>query len=145
MLRWIDPPRRWLEGLEQPYGRLLERCLRQRGPVLLALALGLVLTAAGLSLRPTAFLPQEDNGQLRGVVVLADGMALPRTQAVLATIRERINSPFQAAALCPGEEMTEQEVSKAVASCRVSPSPACSGRARARSLPWRLARAMHRP
>lgn len=87
LLRWIDPPRRWLEGLEQPYGRLLESCLRQRGPVLLALALGLVLTAAGLSLRPTAFLPQEDNGQLRGVVVLPDGMALPRTQAVLERVR----------------------------------------------------------
>jgi len=39
--RWIDPPRRWLEGLEQPYGRLLEGCLQQRGLVLLALALGL--------------------------------------------------------------------------------------------------------
>jgi len=30
LLRWIDPPRRWLEGLEQPYGRLLERGLRRR-------------------------------------------------------------------------------------------------------------------
>ncbi|MEY4297764.1 MAG: hypothetical protein RLZZ423_943 [Cyanobacteriota bacterium] len=84
--RWIDPSRRWLESLERPYGRWLEASLRRRGQVLLALALGLVLTATGLSLRPTAFLPQEDNGQLRGVVILPEGMALPRTQAVMERV-----------------------------------------------------------
>ena len=85
--RWIDPSRRWLESLERPYGRWLEASLRRRGQVLLALALGLVLTATGLSLRPTAFLPQEDNGQLRGVVILPEGMALPRTQAVMERVQ----------------------------------------------------------
>ena len=85
--RWIDPSRRWLESLEGPYGRWLDASLRRRGQVLLALALGLVLTATGLSLRPTAFLPQEDNGQLRGVVILPEGMALPRTQAVMERVQ----------------------------------------------------------
>ena len=88
LLRWIDPPRRWLEGLEQPYGRWLERSLQQRRRVALALALGLVITAAGLTLRPTGFIPQEDNGQLRGVVVLPEGSSLQRTQAVLEQVRQ---------------------------------------------------------
>ena len=85
--RWIDPSRRWLESLEGPYGRWLEASLARRGRVLLALALGLLLTAAGVALRPSAFLPQEDNGQLRGVLILPEGMALPRTQAVLERVR----------------------------------------------------------
>jgi hydrophobe/amphiphile efflux-1 (HAE1) family protein len=86
--RWIDPPRRWLEGLEQPYGHWLERSLEQRGRVLLALVLGLLLTLGGLALRPTAFIPQEDNGQLRGVVILPEGVSLQRTQAVLDQVRQ---------------------------------------------------------
>jgi len=90
LLRWIDPPRRWLESLEQPYGRWLERSLQQRGRLLVALALGLVLTAVGLSLRPSAFIPQEDNGQLRGVVVLPEGSALQRTQAVMEQVRSTL-------------------------------------------------------
>ena len=85
--RWIDPSRRWLESLERPYGRWLEASLRRRGQVLVALALGLVLTAGGLSLLPSAFLPQEDNGQLRGVVILPEGMALPRTQEVMERVQ----------------------------------------------------------
>ncbi|MEY2644605.1 MAG: hypothetical protein RLZZ611_1254 [Cyanobacteriota bacterium] len=86
--RWIEPVRCWLERLETPYGRWLDASLHRRGRVLLALGLGLLLTAAGLVLRPSAFLPQEDNGQLRGVVVLPEGMALPRTQAVLEQVRQ---------------------------------------------------------
>jgi hydrophobe/amphiphile efflux-1 (HAE1) family protein len=87
LLRWIDPPRRWLESLERPYGQWLERSLQQRRRVLIALALGLLLTAAGLSLRPSAFIPQEDNGQLRGVVVLPEGSSLQRTQDVMEQVR----------------------------------------------------------
>jgi hydrophobe/amphiphile efflux-1 (HAE1) family protein len=85
--RWIDPPRRWLENLEAPYGRWLQAGLNRRRQVLLALLLGLLLTGAGLALRPSGFLPQEDNGQLRGVVILPEGTALPRTQAVLERVR----------------------------------------------------------
>ena len=46
--RAIDPPRRWLEALEAPYARLLDGVLRRRRLVLMALLLGLVLTAAAL-------------------------------------------------------------------------------------------------
>ena len=85
--RWIDPPRRWLESLEQPYGRWLERSLQQRRRVMASLLAGLLLTAAALSWWPTAFIPQEDNGQLRGVVVLPSGLSLQRTQAVMDQVR----------------------------------------------------------
>ena len=90
LLRWIDPPRRWLEGLEEPYGRWLDRSLQHRGRLVITLALGLLLTAVALSLRPTAFIPQEDNGQLRGVVVLPEGSSLQRTQAVMEQVRSTI-------------------------------------------------------
>ncbi|MFZ9974716.1 MAG: efflux RND transporter permease subunit, partial [Vulcanococcus sp.] len=90
LLRWIDPPRRWLESLEQPYARWLEKSLQHRSRMLIALALGLLLTAAGLSLRPSAFIPQEDNGQLRGVVVLPEGSSLQRTQVVMEQVRSTL-------------------------------------------------------
>ena len=85
--RWIDPPRRWLESLEGPYARLLERCLARRLPMLALLLAGLVLTGVALEQRPRAFIPQEDNGQLRGVVILADGLGLQPTAAVLDQVR----------------------------------------------------------
>jgi len=85
--RWIDPPRRWLESLEGPYARLLERCLARRLPMLALLLAGLVLTGVAHEQRPRAFIPQEDNGQLRGVVILADGLGLQPTAAVLDQVR----------------------------------------------------------
>ena len=88
LLRWIDPPRRWIEAFEAPYGRLLDGVLRRRSLVLLALLAGLLLTAWGIHQRPTTFIPQEDNGQLRGVVILPEGTALGRTQEVLERVRQ---------------------------------------------------------
>ena len=88
LLRWIDPPRRWLESLEAPYGRWLEGSLRLRRRVMASVVLGLLITALGLSWRPTAFIPQEDNGQLRGVVVLPEGLSLQRTEAVMQQVQE---------------------------------------------------------
>ena len=85
--RWIDPPRRWLESLEAPYGRLLESCLAMRRRLLALLLVGLLLTGVALQRLPRAFIPQEDNGQLRGVVILADGMGLQPTAAVLEQVR----------------------------------------------------------
>ena len=87
LLRWIDPPRRALEALEGPYDRLLTRVLRWRRRVVVLLVLGLLLTGFVLQQRPKAFIPQEDGGQLRGVVILPDGMALPRTQEVMEQVR----------------------------------------------------------
>ena len=86
--RWIDPPRRALEALERPYGRLLERAMGQRRAVVAVLLVGLLLTGVVLQQRPRAFIPQEDNGQLRGAVVLADGSSLQATRAVLEQVRQ---------------------------------------------------------
>jgi hydrophobe/amphiphile efflux-1 (HAE1) family protein len=88
LLRWIDPPRRWLESLEAPYSRLLERTLGYRRRVAALLLLGLLLTVVALQQRPRAFIPQEDNGQLRGVVILADGLGLQPTTAAMEQVRE---------------------------------------------------------
>jgi HAE1 family hydrophobic/amphiphilic exporter-1 len=90
LLRWIDPPRRWLEALERPYGRWLERCLALRRRVLALLLAGLLLAGLGLQQLPKAFIPQEDNGQLRGVVILADGLGLQQTQVALEQVRQAV-------------------------------------------------------
>jgi hydrophobe/amphiphile efflux-1 (HAE1) family protein len=85
--RFTDPSRRSLESLEGPYGRWLTWVLARRGAVVGLLLLGLLLTGLVLQARPTTFIPQEDNGQLRGVVILPDGTALGRTQEVLEQVR----------------------------------------------------------
>ncbi|EDY39551.1 multidrug efflux RND transporter MexF [Cyanobium sp. PCC 7001] len=90
LLRWIDPPRRALESLEGPYDRWLTRALGWRRRIVALLLVGLLLTAAAYQQRPKAFIPQEDGSQLRGVVVLPDGMALARTQAVMERVRQVI-------------------------------------------------------
>jgi multidrug efflux pump subunit AcrB len=87
LARWIDPPRRALEALEGPYSRLLPQVLARRRAVVALLLLGLLLTGVALQLRPRAFIPQEDTGQLRGVVILPEGMALRETQQALDTVR----------------------------------------------------------
>ena len=92
LLRWIDPPRRALEALEGPYGRWLDWVMHQRRKVVALLLGGLVLTALVLQSRPSTFIPQEDNGQLRGVVILADGLGIQATQAVLNQVREVVQS-----------------------------------------------------
>jgi hydrophobe/amphiphile efflux-1 (HAE1) family protein len=85
--RWIDPPRRALESLEPPYGRLLEGVLSRRYLVVALLLAGLLVTGISLGRFPTAFIPQEDTGQLRGVVILPEGSALDQTQQVLEQVR----------------------------------------------------------
>ena len=88
LLRWIDPPRRWLEGLEVPYGRWLAWTMERRRLVVSLLLAGLLITGFALQALPKAFIPQEDNGQLRGVVILADGLGLQQTQRVLDQVRQ---------------------------------------------------------
>ena len=88
LLRWIDPPRRWLEGLEVPYGRWLAWTMERRRLVVSLLLAGLLITGFALQALPKAFIPQEDNGQLRGVVILADGLGLQQTQGVLNQVRQ---------------------------------------------------------
>ncbi len=86
--RWVEPPRRALEGLELPYAGALKRVLEHRRLVVALLLVGLLLTGLAIRQRPTAFIPQEDNGQLRGVVILPDGLALGQTQRVLEKVRQ---------------------------------------------------------
>jgi hydrophobe/amphiphile efflux-1 (HAE1) family protein len=123
LLRWIDPPRRWLESLEGPYGRWLERSLQQRRRVLIALAVGLLITAAGLSLRPSAFIPQEDNGQLRGVVVLPEGSSLQRTQAVLEQVQSTlaVDPALNSANLYAGRSFGDSGPNKGLVYVRLKP------------------------
>jgi multidrug efflux pump subunit AcrB len=62
--------------------------MARRWLVLALLLAGLLLTGSSLKALPKAFIPQEDNGQLRGVVILADGLGLQQTQAVLDQVRQ---------------------------------------------------------
>jgi hydrophobe/amphiphile efflux-1 (HAE1) family protein len=90
LLRWIDPPRRALESLEAPYGRWLDWVMTKKRALVALLLLGLLLTGIALQLRPRAFIPQEDNGQIRGAVILADGLGVQQTQAVLEKVRQLV-------------------------------------------------------
>ena len=85
--RWIEPSRRGLESLEGPYSRWLKAVMGRRRLVVAVLVVGLLVTILAIRARPTAFIPQEDTGQLRGVVILADGMAIGQTQQVLDQVR----------------------------------------------------------
>ena len=80
----------WLDALQQPYQRLLERALRRRRLVLSLLGAGLLITAIGLRALPTGFVPQEDGGQIRGVVVLPEGASLERTQSAMQRVQQAV-------------------------------------------------------
>ncbi len=58
LARWITPPQRWLESLEGPYGRWLDRVMRHPRLVVLLLLAGLLATGVALQQRPTAFIPR---------------------------------------------------------------------------------------
>jgi len=49
---------------------------------------GLMLTAIGLATIPTSFIPDEDQGQVRGYFTLPEGASLERTEAVMERIRQ---------------------------------------------------------
>jgi len=93
---WRDPrwlrqllarPQRWLEALSRSYAKSLAHSFRWRRLIMLGLLAGLLLTAWGLGGLPTAFIPQEDDGQVRGVVVLPGGASLQKTERVLEKVR----------------------------------------------------------
>ncbi len=74
-----------LQGL---YARMLAVWLA-RGRTVIALVLaGLMLTGIGLATIPTSFIPNEDQGQVRGYFTLPEGASLERTEAVMERIRE---------------------------------------------------------
>ena len=90
--RWLSRSSQWLDALQQPYQRLLERTLRRRRLVLSLLGAGLLITAIGLRALPTGFVPQEDGGQIRGVVVLPEGASLERTQNAMERVQQAVAS-----------------------------------------------------
>jgi HAE1 family hydrophobic/amphiphilic exporter-1 len=80
--------RHGMSRTQQTYGRLLATWL-PRGRLVIALLLaGLIVTGIGLATMPTAFIPDEDQGQVRGYFTLPDGASLERTEAVMDQIRQ---------------------------------------------------------
>lgn len=80
--------RRGMHRIQLRYAALLSRWLGRGRLVLSLLLSGLIITAIGLATMPTAFIPDEDQGQVRGYFTLADGASLERTEAVMETIRQ---------------------------------------------------------
>ena len=80
--------RRGMTHLQAIYGRLLERWLRRGGLVIGLLLVGLLVTGGGLAAMPTAFIPNEDQGQIRGYFTLPEGASLERSVAVMDRIRQ---------------------------------------------------------
>ena len=79
--------REGMNKLQKGYERILKRWLgrgRLVGGLLLA---GLLLTGSGLATMPTAFIPNEDQGQIRGYFTLPEGASLERTVDVMDRIR----------------------------------------------------------
>ena len=80
--------RRGMHGLQERYAVLLTDWLGRGRLVLSLLLSGLIITAIGLATMPTAFIPDEDQGEVRGYFTLADGASLERTEAVMETVRQ---------------------------------------------------------
>ena len=80
--------RRGMHGLQERYAVLLTDWLGRGRLVLSLLLSGLIITAIGLATVPTAFIPDEDQGEVRGYFTLADGASLERTEAVMETVRQ---------------------------------------------------------
>ena len=78
----------WLAHLHQPYERALDWVMRRRRGALAVLAAGLLVTGLGLRALPTGFIPQEDVGQIRGVLLLPEGASLARSEAAMRKLQE---------------------------------------------------------
>ena len=82
--------RQGMRRLQSWYGQALALWL-PRGRIVLGLILtGLMLTGIGLATIPTSFIPDEDQGQVRGYFTLPEGASLERTEAVMERIRQVI-------------------------------------------------------
>ena len=82
--------RHGMHRLQSWYGKALALWL-PRGRIVLGLILtGLMLTGIGLATIPTSFIPNEDQGQVRGYFTLPEGASLERTEAVMERIRQVI-------------------------------------------------------
>jgi len=130
LLRWIDPPRRWLESLEAPYARMLDRVMGHSRRVVALLLVGMLVTALALQALPKSFIPQEDTGQLRGVVILPDGQGLQQTQAVLNQVRQVVASEplITRATFFAGRSFGDSSPNKGLFYLRLAPIEARRGR-----------------
>ena len=79
---------RSMQELQRRYRRILKRWLRRGTLVACLLITGLMVTTLGLAAMPTAFIPSEDQGQIRGYFTLPEGASLARSVAVMDSIRE---------------------------------------------------------
>ncbi|MCL1889849.1 MAG: efflux RND transporter permease subunit, partial [Desulfovibrionaceae bacterium] len=68
------------------YSDNVARVLRHSTPILIAYAAILAVTVFGFIKLPTAFLPDEDQGILMGMIQLPEGATLERTQVVLNAV-----------------------------------------------------------
>ena len=82
--------RHGMGALQERYARLLDRWLRRGRIVAVLLVAGLLITGVGLANMPTAFIPNEDQGQIRGYFSLPEGASLERTSRVMEQIRSVI-------------------------------------------------------
>ena len=73
--------------LQRLYERLLRNWLKHSQLVAVLLVIGLIGTGTGLATIPTAFIPDEDQGQIRGYFTLPEGASLERTVNVMDQIR----------------------------------------------------------
>ena len=88
-LQWISAGlRRGMGRIETTYSQLLSQSLRHSSWILAILLTALLATTIGLATIPTAFIPNEDQGQIRGFFTLPDGASLERTVAVMDQIRQ---------------------------------------------------------
>ena len=77
-----------MQTLQRRYHQMLKQWLR-RGPLVAGLLItGLLITATGLAVMPTSFIPNEDQGQIRGYFTLPQGASLERSVAVMDSIRQ---------------------------------------------------------
>ncbi|MCL1916275.1 MAG: efflux RND transporter permease subunit [Desulfovibrionaceae bacterium] len=68
------------------YSENVARVLRHSTPILIAYVVILAVTVFGFIKLPTAFLPDEDQGILMGMIQLPEGATLERTQVVLNAV-----------------------------------------------------------
>lgn len=86
--RWL---RRSMHTLQGHYAKQLDHWLQRKRLIALLLLSGLVITASGLAVMPTAFIPDDDQGQIRGYFTLPDGASLERSVAVMDEIRNVVS------------------------------------------------------
>ena len=77
-----------MQELQRRYRRIPEAVAAARALVACLLITGLMVTTLGLAAMPTAFIPSEDQGQIRGYFTLPEGASLARSVAVMDSIRE---------------------------------------------------------